>query len=268
MNSFNLNRFGKTLRWYVSAKSRQLMMWAVGIFVVTFIWEMFRFADQHDVSFNVLDDMNIMSLAIFIGISTSMTTFNKKTFRSSFLMLPASNLEKYLSLLAYVLFILPICMFAAYALGDTLRMAVCAWLYDDIWLSCVTLTLDFLNPNESNLPLFLLLAFIWSHSLYVLGATFFRRYSCVVSTIVILLLCTSLIAFLTVFVKNSGMDLYSKIWIDGKYVTQEVRDMLFLMLFVLPFLLLTAFNYWASYRIFKGFQLVTNKWTNYDIFKR
>ena len=31
---------------------------------------------------------------------------------------------------------------------------------------------------------------------------------------------------------------------------------------------LTVFNYWASYHIFKGFQLITNKWTNYDILKR
>ena len=31
--------------------------------------------------------------------------------------------------------------------------------------------------------------------------------------------------------------------------------------------LLSIFNYWASYRIFKGFQLITNKWTNYDFFK-
>jgi hypothetical protein len=35
---------------------------------------------------------------------------------------------------------------------------------------------------------------------------------------------------------------------------------------VLP--LLAVINYWASFHIFKGFQLITNKWTNYDILKR
>jgi len=32
--------------------------------------------------------------------------------------------------------------------------------------------------------------------------------------------------------------------------------------------LLTCFNYWASFHVFKHFELITNKWTNYDILKR
>jgi hypothetical protein len=31
--------------------------------------------------------------------------------------------------------------------------------------------------------------------------------------------------------------------------------------------IISIFNYWASFHIFKGFQLITNKWTNYDIYK-
>ena len=31
--------------------------------------------------------------------------------------------------------------------------------------------------------------------------------------------------------------------------------------------LLSIFNYLASFHIFKGFQLITNKWTNYDFHK-
>ena len=108
MNSFNLNRFGKTLRWYVSAKSRQLMMWAVGIFVVAFIWDIHQQYDyyystttEYTKGVHQIQESNtsefstpVILLIAFIGVSTSIAGLNKKTFRSSFLMLPASNLEK------------------------------------------------------------------------------------------------------------------------------------------------------------------------------
>lgn len=282
MNSFNLNRFGKTLRWYVSAKSRQLMMWAVGIFVVTFIWEIHQQYNYHySTTIEYTEGVHqiqeshtfefstppVILLIAFIGISTSMTAFNKKTFRSSFLMLPASNLEKYLSLLAYVLFILPICMFAAYALGDTLRMAVWAWLYDTTWLSGIpdilpSLGFDFSDPLWLPLLVLNILVIVWIFSLYVLGATWLRRFSFVVSSIVVIL---SVAAFWQ-FQESLGLSMYYVKQVDGRIVYQGLGSRVYALFILLP--LPTALNYWASYRIFKGFQLVTNKWMNYDIFKR
>ena len=35
----------------------------------------------------------------------------------------------------------------------------------------------------------------------------------------------------------------------------------------IAFLIFSVLNYWASFHIFKAFQLITNKWLNYDFHK-
>ena len=170
-------------------------------------------------------------------------------------------------MLVYVLVILPVCMFAAYDLGDTLRMAVNVWLNDTTWLSGIpdilpSLGFDFSDPLWLPLLVFNILVIVWIFSRYVLGATWLRRFSFVVSSIVVILS----VAALWNFSCSLNLTMYSVKQIDGHIVSQSVGSRAY-VLFVL-LLLLTAFNYWASYHIFKGFQLVTNKWTNYDIFKR
>ena len=60
--------------------------------------------------------------------------------------------------------------------------------------------------------------------------------------------------------------MFTSHWDGDKYVSQEVGFFAYVLAVVLP--LLSIFNYWAAFHIFKGFQLITNKWTNYDILKR
>ena len=55
-------------------------------------------------------------------------------------------------------------------------------------------------------------------------------------------------------------------WENNVLVSFDVGFWGYAVSVVLP--LLAVFNYWMSFRIFKGFQLITNKWTNYDILKR
>ena len=281
MNSFSLNRFGKTLRWYVSANFLQLMGWTVGVLVGFFFFNMIP---SYDLSYSTTIEhmdgahkvenlsitklsMCIIHLIVFIEVSVSMAVLNKKTFRSSFLMLPASNLEKYLSLLTHVLVILPVCIFFGFVLGDSLRMAVRVWLYDAPWQSFVpdmlrSLGFDFSDPSWLPFLILNVLTIAWLLSLYVLGATFLRRFSFVVSSIVVIL---SLVAFWQ-FSYSLGLTMYSEKWIDGNVVSLSMGFIAYALFVLLP--LLAAFNFWASYRIFKRFQLVTNKWTNYDVFKR
>ena len=62
------------------------------------------------------------------------------------------------------------------------------------------------------------------------------------------------------------LSMFTSNWEDGKYVSGEVGIPAYILAILLP--LLSVFNYWASFHIFKNFQLITNKWTNYDILKR
>ena len=59
--------------------------------------------------------------------------------------------------------------------------------------------------------------------------------------------------------------MFTSQWDGNAYVGEEVGVVAYVLAVVLP--LLSIFNYWASFHIFKGYQLITNKWTNYDFLK-
>jgi len=103
---------------------------------------------------------------------------------------------------------------------------------------------------------------VWTHSLLIIGGTLFRKYSFVIS-------CLVFILFWVIFGKTMQyfeLSMFTSNWEDGKYVSGEVGIPAYVLAVLLP--LFAVFNYWASFRIFKNFQLITNKWTNYDILKR
>ncbi len=280
MNSFSFNRFGKMLRWVVGVNFRNLMIWTLGYMVGIFLGEQmfFTIGSNHTVEYllgNISQFCTIFILiALAVGLSTVFYDLNKKTRREAFLMLPASNLEKYLSALAYVTIVWTFFVALSFVAGDTLRMVYRALVNGDEWISSVPMVVDTIMPGfvdvfkyESSLEYqlmntFVLSAFIvWMHSLYIFGGTLLRKYSFVASTIM-LILFMMLLAWLT---RHFHLTIFTSSWEGDRYVSQEVGVLAYVLAVVLP--LLSVFNYWASYRIFKGFQLITNKWTNYDFHK-
>jgi hypothetical protein len=141
------------------------------------------------------------------------------------------------------------------------------------WSSAIPKMMDNLTPHilEADscnwfylvMNLFVIAAIaVWTHSLLIIGGTLFRKYSFVIS-------CLVLILFWVIFGKTMQyfeLSMFTSTWENDRYASGEVGIPAYILAVLLP--LLSVFNYWASFRIFKGFQLITNKWTNYDILKR
>ena len=280
MSSFSFNRFGKTLRWVVGVNFLSLMIWSLGYMVGIFLGEQLFFSistgsDVTHVLRNISQFCTIFILiALAVGLSTLFHDLNKKTRREAFLMLPASNLEKFLAAVAYVTIVWTFFVALSFVAGDTLRMVYRALVNGDEWISAVPMVLDTVKPEFVVLyshgttteymvmDTFVICAiFVWIHSVYILGGTLFRKYSFVASTIVVIL-CFWLLGW---SIYHFHLQMFSESWQGDHYVNQYVGPLAYILAVVLP--LLSVFNYWASYRIFKGFQLITNKWTNYDFHK-
>jgi hypothetical protein len=277
MNNFSFNRFSQALRWVVGVNFRNLMIWTLGYMVGIFLGEQlfFIFNSDYDVA-NLLGNISqfctiFILIALGVGLSTVFYDLNKKTRREAFLMLPASNLEKFLAAVAYATIVWTFFVALSFVVGDTLRMVYRGLVNGDEWISTVPMVLNTIQPGfvetfaqESSLEYlvmntFVLSAFmVWFHSLYILGGTLMRKYSFVVSSIM-LILFMALLGWLT---GHFHLQIFSSSWEGGHYVGQYVGPLAYVLAVVLP--LLSFFNYWASYRIFKGMQLITNKWTNYD----
>ena len=309
MNSFSINRFGQTFRWVLATNFRNFLAWTIGAAVGFFLIEMLLIAFNVTADggnyipflYSTISQICQIALIIFVlvALSTGFSDYQKKPQREAFLMLPSTNLEKFLAVVIYVTVVWSLAGFLAFAVGDTLRMAVRALAFGNEWYSLVPRVLDLfgemITSYEDGImirtisykvcaPIALIGLFIWIHSTYILGGTLLRKYTFVATSLVIILAFV-LMAWLsnkyhfqffyvdTVLdgqsleaLRQSGaLDSNGPIPAKSVQVFHKVGVLGYFMTVALP--LLTVFNYLASFHIFKGFQLITNKWTNYDFFK-
>ena len=302
MNSFNFNRFGQTLRWVLATNFRKLLAWTIGAALMVFMGEMFingiNGMGGKNNPVRMLWDFadvgsGLMVLVTVIMVCSVVSSINDKRKRETFLMLPSSNLEKFLALVFYTTVICVLCMFLAYVVGDTLRMA---WLWGEYltwgqetvsqvynyngvdetcysWSSSVPWMLSKLIPrlitvwgngiywtweNEWSTLIFHVVLAVWIHSVYTLGGTLFRKYAFVATSVVLL----GGAALFNYVLSYFGLAVYN--WVD--HVLCGITSVGVVLCILLP--IFSVINYRASFYIFKGFQLITNKWTNYDILKR
>ena len=106
MNSFSFNRFGKTLRWVMAVNLRTLLMWTIGSVVAVFVGELMTAEIRNLSAYQMVYLYGTMGSALFILVSlimasTIVSSVNEKRKRQAFLMMPSTNLEKFLSLLVY-----------------------------------------------------------------------------------------------------------------------------------------------------------------------
>lgn len=309
MNNFNINRFGQTFRWVVATNFRNFIAWTLGAAVGAFLMEMIFVAmNVHSdggnyvpVLYSTISQICQIALIIFVlvALSTGFADYQKKAKREAFLMLPSTNLEKFLAVVIYVTVVWSLAGFLAFAVGDTLRMAVRALAYGNEWYSLVPKVLEMFGemiPSYEDgmmirpisyrvcAPIALIGLFVWLHSTYILGGTLLRKYAFVASSLVIIS------AFILMAWLNQKYNLqffYVDTFIDGQsvdalrqsgaldangpwsaksvQVLHKVGVLGYFITVALP--ILSIFNYWASFHIFKGFQLITNKWINYDFHK-
>ena len=294
MKSFSINRFGKMLCWVLRVNMRSLLAWAVGSVGAVFMGELMAIKMAgFNTPYSFLSATSqmgsvILVLVSLIMVSSVVSTINEKRKRESFLMLPATNLEKYLALIIYTSVVCMVCLTLAFVLGDCLRM-LWFWIsppkdsYSSFdgetlyyWWSSVLplLVRDFTpnvlvgNPGFEYTAWYIAMELVvvagmtlWIHSLMTLGGTLLRKYAFIITS-AFFILCLSLFVK---FVSYYEISMFTSNWEKGKLVTQEVGTLAYVLAVVLP--LFAIFNYWASFRIFKGFQLITNKWTNYDFHK-
>ena len=309
MNSFNINRFGQTFRWVLATNFRNFLAWTLGAAVGVFLMEIILVAlsihsdggNYVPLLYSTISQICQIALIIFVlvALSTGFADYLKKAKREAFLMLPSTNLEKFLAVVIYVTVVWSLAGFLAFVVGDTLRMAVRALAYGNEWYSLVPIVLDHFGemfptfdeggmmiqtiPYKVCAPIFLVGLLVWIHSTYILGGTLLRKYAFVVSSLVIilafLLMAWLIYKFnLNVFYVDTLIDGQSlealrqagaltdgEVPAESIQVLHKVGVLGYFFTVALP--IISIFNYWASFHIFKGFQLITNKWTNYDIYK-
>lgn len=245
MKNFSLVRFLKLARWSLATDRRWFLKIALSwlaVFILIFLLftcllhESEMSYAYHSCVFLVV----FLFIAILVFGPTMM--FNSMTGKHDdqrLLMPPASNLEKYLVRYSYWLLLLP-CYIGAVVIADLLQYAV----NQNLGHEETMLVMQLLGHDVSRLfgmeeiPFYFVLTafmiFAWIHSLYVVGATFFRshRWNWLQTTLV-------LIAF--GFVLGILMP---------KNISIAFNEHEAAVILNVVYALLIAFNFWLSYKFF------------------
>ena len=257
MNSFDINRFGRALRWMISVNFRSLLMWTLGLTLGVAMGELMVRAmiqtttPQETHTTGILGGFFVVYIIIgvVVGICNLFVELDKKPRRQAFLMLPATNLEKFLAATVFATVSGFVMMHLSFIVGDTLRVAFRAiGVHHTLGYRLMGLV-------------FLVCGLTWVHSFYTLGGTLFRKYAFVISSIA-LVVGVTLLVWLS---KNHEIRLFVTNYENGVIVKEQIGTVTYIL--TAFFAVFSVVNYWLSFRIFKGFELITNKWMNYDFYK-
>lgn len=275
MKSFNIKRFWRTFRWYMSKRRGELATWTLGLAIIIMLFEalfslIFYKTNATDPILSrqvpiiiFAQGMFLALIAGLIALSTIFKPLNNKQKRIAYLTLPATNQERYLTCLLYTIVVWPVCIFLALCLGDTLRMVLFGLLGKG-WHSGLILSLNaYLAKLPTSTPshwaanlLNLSLAF-WGISIYILGGSWFRKRAFAIVTLALFFLNVILLYAIGKYLGNN----HELIFTLAKYFTPTTAKVIVSVLSAFIFGV-ALFNFWLSYRFFKRFQIITSKWIN------
>ena len=274
MTNFNIQRFGRTLKWSAVMTRKEVLANAAMMFFAMFfpfIVQMLTSYDQPILQAVVNLDA-AMRVCIFIYFVVSMIggswLFNNmktKEQRITFKMLPATDLEKYVARALYATVVWWLMGLAAFCLADVLRMFISLIAGIGVVKSTIpdffaeyfgsSVNSSFYAEYGCTTFYVALLAMLyawgfWVHSLYILGGAFFRRHQFVLTSLVHLVLIMVFTPLLVHFVKTVDNAFFN----NWKLVLAWSGAVVFAALGVL--------DWWLSYKIFRRMQVVNNKWVN------
>ena len=288
MSTFNFNRFSQALKCHFLVE-RKMWIRLFGIYtLVMFMANLFftrvadrgysHWADNYpsdllDYYRSIVEQSAVFGIIFFcfamLFTASSMFRQMKDTRkRSAYLLWPVSNVEKYVvSVLISVVMMLFLTI-GAFILADVLRVLV-DWLTGRIVVWGFTMPVmgrdgehSWAVYQDGRLIWMLLVWSFYVHSLYIVGGTLFRRQQFLFTSGTIVVVGILLIMLLNQIDWNSiHFDFITGTWDEKTLTYTQIFHPSFYIINS-TMMLLIAFHYWISYKLFCRMQVINNKWLN------
>ena len=206
----------------------------------------------------------IAFIAFYVLASCIFSNMKTKQKRENFLMLPASNLEKFVARILLTTAGAVVGIFCSLVIGDILQFLFSLFITPGFhasitWAVVKEAALNLFSPTDNWLATIALYFFLlFAHSFATLGGTFYRKLP------VLLTACTSIVLciILGIIVNKLGEAGILNFNLNIDLSRGNTTDICFTATIAIVFLALSAFNYWASYKVFCRMQIICNKWLN------
>lgn len=250
MKRFDMKRFGHTLRWSLTMDRdwflRATLSWTVMFTLMFLLFTCFTFIVKADgkTGYEVCTVLSVATAVaiLLLGPSFMFAPMKNRHADQTLLLLPASNLEKYLARYSYWLLSLP-CLAVAFLTADLLQFVVNTLTGNDMATLVMSVIVEVWGKIPDNVPEeegpTSLLTALWLHSFYALGATFFRahKYNYALTSVT-LVLGLMLVGIMQGWPVIGGL-------------LRDYRCYCNWLLFGL-----SVFNFWLSYRLFCRTQVI------------
>mgnify|MGYP007069949274 CR=1 FL=1 len=202
----------------------------------------------------------IFTLVVVLGPVNMFNNMKGQSADQTLLMLPASNLEKYLVRYSYWILLLP-CLLVAFVVADLLQY-VGNWVTGHEWRTLLMLL--FFSPDthihvgagsltEGLASLYFNVHLFWTHSVYAVGVMLFRshKYNWIYTSIA-LIVGAILLASAVNLIVSYDWGLQFERW-AARFIVNPGSKFHYLWNGLV--LCLAAFNFWLSYRLFSRMQV-------------
>jgi hypothetical protein len=256
MIQFNFNRFGKLARWSLTNdKKYHVKTFLQTLVIMTLLYLFFTSItvtfDKENANYHVCAISTIILFAstIVVGSSFMFYSMERKNDMQALLMLPASNLEKYLMRYVSWILLLPLYVVATVS-ADLVQYVFGLVVGHEEVRFVISATMEMLGKMWSQVPagkhsvavIGLVLLFLWFQSFYALGATLFRtnKYNWIPTTFVVIVL---FLLFVWLSPDRGKIEL-----VKDDSASDTVMNVVYAVWVVM--------NFWLSYRLFCRRQVI------------
>lgn len=272
-NNFQFSRLLMVMRWdvFTNLKSYLNMMLDMTFALLPFfIMQLYQLSKQYQLFPDTIDlsywgmsqyVLMIFSIAMYMMATQIFMVMKTTGQREQFLMLPASNLEKYISRFLFSTLGAAVAMITAIVVSDLVQLifsfvllpghhqSVCLSIMALLWKIWTTFIESIDSAGALMLSLLIMTCGVLVHSFFILCGTLFRKHTIVVSGILFIVMI-----YLVIYVIES---------VPGTITTCLMHgDNSWIFCLLIAELLLAGFQYWLSYKVFTRMQVICNRWIN------
>lgn len=272
-NNFQFSRLLMVMRWdmFTNLKSYLNMMLGMTFALLPFfIMQLYQLSKQYQLFPDTIDlsywgmsqyVLMIFSIAMYMMATQIFMVMKTTGQREQFLMLPASNLEKYISRFLFSTLGAAVAMITAIVVSDLVQLifsfvllpghhqSVCLSIMALLWKIWTTFIESIDSAGALLLSLSIVTCGVLVHSFFILCGTLFRKHTIVVSGILFIVMI-----YLVIYVIES---------VPGTITTCLMHgDNSWIFCLLIAELLLAGFQYWLSYKVFTRMQVICNRWIN------
>lgn len=270
MKNFNFNRFWQVLKWTVISEKKSIMTAAVAYTVGFLAIQLFSCFTIFDLTHGLGDAatyggmttcsvlLSCMSYYYASGILGNAHTTQQRT---TALMLPASNLEKFVARVIYCCIFMLALLYVAVFVATGLRMLLELIAGHQGIVSGFSFFFDVstFRFNSMDVNLFPVIAgTLWTTSLFVLGGVFFSKRPFVWTNVALILGSITLFTLMFYIGTLIGEENIGRFLENFRGMTFDTFQLIVSIILIA----FTVFNVWLAYWLYTRLQVVQHKWFN------